>query len=675
MQTMRVNSSLLMGSLILLLMGACATPFKKGLKSFEQAKYEEAIKYFEEAQAEKGKETAATEYYIAESLRKSNRIGEAESHYKKALDANSNEDNARFFYAYALKANGKYEEAKQRFELYTRNPGSPEYLKLAQNELKSFDKIKEILDTKTYYEVENCEGLNTASGEFAPMPYQNKLLFSATRKPDTYLGNGQGFAGIYATDAQNWQQEADKFDEKIFMDGVNEASPTFAHDGSFMIFARSSNGDKGGSNEVDLYIARYNFDEKTWEEPEIMPYPVNINETLYKTGVESLRGSRGDYWTACPEITPDGKRLYFASNRPGGYGGTDIWVGDLSTGGRVTSIRNIGNTVNTPGDELFPFVSNEGVLYFASNGHVGIGRLDIFEAIRIDGRVQIKNMGVPLNSRADDFALVFSDDSTGFFASNREGGKGDDDIYQFRDVTPDKKLVNYFLTVEVVGIDPTDTTKTETPLKDVQLRVFQGNEFKRGNKLQELVSTAAGKTDTFAVAMPEDYLITADAGLEYFKKELDYTTSGKALPKELLSKPETDTVLVAKIVLEKIVKEVAYKIEINFDFNQARIRPDAAAELDKFVTFLKDNPQIDVELGSHTDAVGSFENNLTLSQRRADSTVAYLVKKGINAQRLTAKGYGESQLKIDTQEANEANRRTEFKIVNINRNIRRNEED
>ncbi len=650
---------------------ACSTPFKNAKKSYDRAEYQTAIGLFEKVLAE-GESGSKVNEYIAESYRQSGRISEAEPFYKAALEANSSEDNVRFYYGYALKANGKYEEAKQVFERYSGSGGNTEFIKRAKQEVKNLESIDQLLNQKNYYRVENCTGINSEIDEYAPVLYQDRLLFSANRKNGTYSGTGQGFSGIYAFDFSNVENctgSANIFSQQLSLSTANEASPTFARDGSFVIFARSSSGEKGESDEVNLYIARST--EAGWSDGELLPYPVNISEKLYtESGQEQLRGSKGDYWTACPSITPDGKRLYFASNREGGYGGTDIWMGDINAGGRVSNVRNLGNTINTAGDEFYPYVSDGGVLYFASNGHPGFGGLDIFEASRKEGVTTIKNLGAPINSSANDYGLVFKDDLSGYFASDREGGAGLSDIYTFVDETPDIKIVNYFLAIEVVGIDPKNPG-VEYPLPQAKVEFLEGTKLRKEDKLNDFTANEQGKIDKFPVELHTDYLAIANAGAEYFKKEEEYTTRGKAIAQEFLTRPETDTVLTMKIVLEKIVisdpdtYEYGGELEINFDFGKYDIRTDAAVILDEFVIFLKENPQIIVELSSHTDAVGSDENNLILSQNRAESTVAYLVSKGIEPERLKAKGYGEQKLKVDTQQANEENRRSEFRVIGI----------
>jgi outer membrane protein OmpA-like peptidoglycan-associated protein/Tol biopolymer transport system component len=648
---------------------SCSTPLKKGLENFEQAKYQQAIGFFNQA-LEQGGDKGYINGLIAESYRKSNRLKEAETFYKNAIENKANDENLIFYYATALKTNGKYKEAKEALELYVKNGKNTELVRRAKAEIKDFEKIEQIKNTKTYYTLNNCEALNTAGDEFSPMPFNDKLVFSTTRKEVVYENTGGRFTGLFVTNLKDIEKDnptIEVFSDKLYINNIHEASPTFSPDNTYVIFARSGAGNKGETNEVDLYISRKNT-AGGWDEPEIMGYPININKNLAESGNQNLKGSTENAWTGCPFIRQDGKRLYFASNRKGGYGGLDIWIADIK-GAKITNVRNAGKDINTSGDEMFPFVSNDGVLYFASNGHLGLGGLDLFAATFEKGSVKIKNLGVPINSNADDFALIWDTDSTGIMASNRDGGKGGDDLYRVRDITPKSKIVNYNLIIQVVGIDPTDKEKKETQLENAQVQLFEITELNKKTKINDFVTNKEGKTNKFPVKIHKDYIITAKAGDEYFFKEIEYTTRGKAMRYELLSKPETDTTLEAKVILEKIViSNVTYELEINFDFNKFDIRPDAARELDKFAIFLKDNPQIFIELASHTDAVGPADKNQILSQNRANSTKAYLVSKGIDEERIKAVGYGENKLKINTQEAEERNRRTEFQIIDVKKN-------
>ncbi|MEO1654735.1 MAG: hypothetical protein AAFU64_14405, partial [Bacteroidota bacterium] len=455
----------------------------------------------------------------------------------------------------ALKANGKYQEAKKRFEMYKTSGGNSDRIRLAKEELEDFDrKLEELQSQKSFFETETCPGINTSAAEFGAVVYNDQLLFTTGRKNDVYNGDGQPFTAIYAfdyTNKANCQGNARLFDPILHQTGTNEGSPAFAHDDSFVIFSRAGQGEKGESSEAHLYISRRT--EAGWSDPELLPYPVNISQPLYEGGNEDLKGSKGDYWSATPCITPDGKRLYFSSNRPGGYGGLDLWRADINTGGRLSNIRNVGPRVNTPGDELFPFVSIDGRLFFASTGHFGLGGLDIFMAERRNGRTTVENMGRPVNSKKDDFAMFFDTDTTGFFSSNRVSGKGGDDIYKFYDRTPDRKKVNYFLAVNVLGRDKPG--EDPYPLGTSLVEIYKGDTKHHSTKLDDLRTNDKGKTKSVPLETTQDYSLVASAE-GYFKEEFDYTLAGKLIPQDQLKdyrEYEIDTTFETTVVLDKII--------------------------------------------------------------------------------------------------------------------------
>jgi outer membrane protein OmpA-like peptidoglycan-associated protein/Tol biopolymer transport system component len=624
--------------------GSAGAIYRKANKSFEKAEFTDAIELYNQA-AQKGYPKARISYQLAEAYRLSNRLALAEEHYKAAIDGNIEEAaEARFYYAQALKINGKYEEAAIEFKTYIRSGKDPNQIRLARAEEKHLATIKEIVEQEHFIKLTNCGGLNTAAAEFSPVFYQGKLLFTSSRKDAVYNTTGTGFLGIYAftfKDQEKCSGFFEPFTDNIYADRLHESSPTFSPDGNMMVFARSNSGGKDDESEdVDLFFS-VKF-EGEWTEPKILDI------------------SDPDGWDACPFFSPDGKRLYFASTRKGGFGGIDLYVADVKELGKITGARNLGSRINTPGNDMFPYIANDGRLYFASDGHPGLGGLDLFVATRTGKEINIRNLGVPFNSSADDFALIFDSDSTGYFSSNRKGGKGDDDIYRFIDQTPKTKIVNYFLTILTIEEGSADSTLV--PVDGAEVNVYDNNE----KLLYNFLTDERGSINAqFPIAATQNLIITARKKGFFFKTE-NFTMAGRAIPEELLTKAITDTTLEAIVELKKIIKDEIFVLRnINYDFNKWDIRPDAAAELDKLVKILKDNPEIFIELRSHTDAVGTNRNNLVLSQKRAESATRYLIDQGIDERRIVARGYGEEELLIDTQEANEQNRRTEFKILRV----------
>jgi outer membrane protein OmpA-like peptidoglycan-associated protein len=309
---------------------------------------------------------------------------------------------------------------------------------------------------------------------------------------------------------------------------------------------------------------------------------------------------------------------------------------------------------------MFPYVSDDGRLFFSSDGHPGLGKLDLFVATRKEGVISVKNMGVPLNSASDDFGIVFKDPLSGYFTSDREGGKGNDDIYSFVDKTPDYKIVNYFLAGITVTRNP--QTNEEEILGSTKIR------FLEGDKVIGETTTAADGAFKFKVQESKNYTIVAEKPTFFTRREA-FSMSGRSIPQEQLVKPVTDTTFNIKVPLDRVeVNKVFVVDNIYYDLDKSDIRSDAAEELDKLVDFLKDNPNIKIELSSHTDVRAADDYNMKLSQRRAEAAVNYLIQNGINPTKITAKGYGETRLIVadaQTEEEHQRNRRTEIKILEV----------
>ena len=371
------------------------------------------------------------------------------------------------------------------------------------------------------------------------------------------------------------------------------------------------------------------------------------------------------WWNSTPAFSTDGSELFFASNRPGGYGGIDLYKATKLANGDFGNAVNLGPTINTAGNELFPRPTEDGKLFFASDGHPGLGKLDLFVAEKNQDGVQVvSNLGPSFNSQADDFGIFFTDyPKAGFISSNRAGGKGDDDIYFFEDKTPAPKIVNVLLNVftKEVQVDGKEAILPRT-------RVVLYGEDKR--QLGGDFSNAQGRV-RFSLSPESDYSIIASRS-GYFSKSIPFTTKGKTPDLATLVQEVTNIVLDTTVILDQLILEKAIVLDnIYYDLNKADIRSDALPELDKLVKILRDNPTIRIELSSHTDSRSSDDYNLILSQQRAQAAVDYLVSQGITPDRLVAKGYGETQLLISnaqTEEEHQTNRRTEFKVIEIKEN-------
>jgi peptidoglycan-associated lipoprotein len=664
MQTVRKTIYFLLLGATLSSCNSALQTFKKGQKKFENGEYELAIKDFQSSLAA-NYSPANNNYLIAESYRLSNRPLQAADYYEKALTAGSKENDLRFHYAFAQKAQGKYQEAAQNLEKYLSGVPSKEYKNKAQTELDLLPEIEALTKRKTYIEVKPV-GVNTSGTEFAPIIRDNSLIFTASRKEITYKNNGLPYLGLYraALNSPTETGNAELFSPAIFKDNANEGTPAFSKDGKLMVFARGNTGKRSdASPDVDLYISRNT--EGVWSEPEL---------------IEALSDSLS--WDGCPTFSADARTLYFGSNRKGGRGGIDLYRATLDNSQRFGKPINLGGEINTAGDEMFPTVTPEGKLHFSSDGHAGLGGLDLYSASRKDGNIVVEHLGLPINSRFDDFGLVAIDSTKGYFASNREGGRGDDDIYFYENTQPGKKfteippvvtkkddgkkIIRYFLAGIVADAG-------NAPLDSVRVTILNNE---GGVAIDEIYSNAGGNFGKTKLEEGKSYSILLEKK-GYLAKRENFTMIGKAIPLEKLTKAESDTTFYINAILDKPTTGIEISKQFNiapiyYDLNQSFIRIDASVELDKIVQVLFDNPTIKLELGSHTDSRGTIESNNSLSQRRADAAVKYIISKGIAPDRIVARGYGESQL-INTcadnvpcsEEEHQMNRRTEFKVIGV----------
>ena len=652
---MKVRGVIVLGILIVL---AACSPEKKAMKSFRYGKYESVISYYKGA-LRKQPGNGSANYYIAESYRLSNRIKEAEPFYAKAGGRGINADSVKLFYAKSLQANSKYDEARTVLESLESDARDEKLKDRAQKEIDGLNYLEKLADKKSYYKIKNLEAINTPFTEYNPVYSNNELYFTSSRaNAKIYEATGTPFTDIYKAETNGANVNASTITplpELINESNINEGCITFTPDGKTMIFAKGNTGKRKGTNDVDLYISRYRNGQ--WSEA----LPININLP--------------DAWESTPALSADGRTLYFSSNRKGGYGDLDLYSAQMDSRGRFGKVKNLGAEFNTAGAETFPYVSDNGKMYFSSDGHPGYGMLDIFVVNRANGKTVVENLGQPVNSTADDFGLFLFKADRGFFTSNREGGKGDDDIYTFINEDPNLKVVNYFLQ-GITYMIRKDSTREILPNTKVSLMDPDGD------VMQDFVTGDDGKF-LFRVYENENYTLLGETD-GFITKRQTYTTVGKSVPLESLKELVTTITLDTILVLDRKERNKIFVLEnIYFGYDSADIRRDAAIELNKLVTLLNDNTDLKIEMGSHTDSVASDAYNIQLSQRRAESTVNYLIQKGIDPSRLVAKGYGESKPIArntnsdgsDNPEGRQRNRRTEFKILEIGQLIKKEDED
>ena len=638
--TTKIYVSLLFLALLTVMACSSLTKVGKADKHFEREEYEPAIRLYQQA-LKKKQADGTLNYKLAESYRRSNRIQLAEPYYKAALDNGYKKEDVYLSYGQSLRANGKYNEASAQLTQYASLGTNQKIVAQAKQEVANLSSLPEVLNVRSYYDIKPMEALNSEGADFGVSLAGEELIFSSTRgEGPMYKGNGLGFTDLYAFKPDNAANpmgsgSVRKLDGILNQAGIHEATATFSKNGKTVIFARGNEGTKKGRQNVDLFVA--SFRGAGWTEPR----PPRLN--------------KADAWDSTPFLSADGKTLYFASDRKGGQGGTDIYKCVLDANGNFSAPENLGEPVNTAGNESFPAVGPDGTFYFSSDGHTGLGKLDLY---KLENN-KVVNLGAEINSVGDDFGIYPLDVNSGYFSSERAGGKGNDDIYYFIRKKP--KLVNFYVNVNVQEQLPRSTATK--PVAAGQRVVLQGGK----GAQQVTVTDPAGKA-SFKLDTASSYSVLAERN-GYFAARQPVVTLGKTPPQSALTQSETDIHLSVTLTLVPIVKDKAIVMDnIFYDLDKANIRPDAALELDKLVQTLQDNPRISIELSSHTDVRGKDAYNMDLSERRAKSAVAYIISKGIDPARITAKGYGETRLVVKnakTEAEHQRNRRTEFKVTRI----------
>jgi len=636
--------------------------FKKAKQNFELGEYEWTIREVKPL-AQRYYRAAETNYFVAESYRLSNRIQYATPYYLIAKEKGYEDKNIHLHLAYAAKANGKYADARKYLNEFIDSKPSRELVVKAEIELDNLPAVEEYSKKPSPVKIQGLVG-NTNQAEFGPIKMGDELILTSSKKPLIYKNNGLPFLGLYKAHLKSPGEieKLELFSANLLDANANEGTPAFSKDGNTMVFARGNSGkSKDPSPDVDLYISTKR--DGNWSTPERLAISDSIG------------------WDGSPSFSRDGKTLYFASNRRGGKGGLDLYRAPMDNSGRFGRPINLGSTINTRGNEIFPYVSEDGKLYFSSDGHPSLGGLDLFVASRSGDEIQIEHLGIPINSVGDDFGLFLADSTQGYFSSNRVGGKGDDDIYFFESTgsedrwwsneisisesTEPAKVALYHLRTQILNA-------RNKPIANAKVGI------KRNGEIQPVQFTDKNGYLPLIDLSPADQISFNASKENYLTKRSEFLMDGREIPKQLLKKELTDTTFDHKITLgiAEVGEELGALFEVNpiyYDLDKSAIRPDAAVELDKIVQVLKDNPAISIELGSHTDARASASYNLKLSQRRAESAVKYIIEHGIEAVRIKAKGYGETQLingcsdGVDcSEEAHQENRRTEFKITDLN---------
>jgi outer membrane protein OmpA-like peptidoglycan-associated protein len=597
-------------------------------KFFKNYAYIKASELYEDA-VKKGDDSEHVLTRLGDCYYNNSNSQKAAIWYKKAL-LKYPKIQSEYIYKYiqTQRSLGNFEEASKWLKKFQEIQVSDSRVKGHNpDNLEIFAKLSSI-DDEAIVDVENLS-LNTEFSDFGAYIHGSYLYFTSARNIGE-INKNESKIEISNILSLN-------FNERLGKD-IHEGTISITNDGKTMYFTRV-NTNKRNKLDFDikgtthLKIYRATFKENSWGSIVELPF----NNEVFSTGN--------------PALSPDNTKLYFVSDKDGGFGQTDIYVVDILKGNTYSKPRNLGNSINTEGREMFPFIAKDSTLYFSSDGYLNLGLLDIFKSnILKDKNATPENLGGPFNSGADDFAFyIDSDVQTGFFSSNREGGKGNDDIYSF---------ASYKCKQTVNGI--ARDLNTNEPLPNVMVELIN----EAGKIINTLTTSVTGEYD-FEIDCKKNYSLRGNKA--DFKDDV----------KSFTSTAVNDYVHNVDLFLEYLIK-VPCEIVINpifFDFDKWNIRADSKYELENIVDVMREHPTMIIKIESHTDSRGSDRYNLKLSDRRSKSTKDYLLSRGIDPNRIeSAIGFGEAQLLNEcsngvkcSKTKHEVNRRSYFKIVNCDK--------
>lgn len=586
-------------------------------------------------------------YKMGKCYQKLNMAARASASYQNAIRYGVTDSMARLYLAQSLHAEGKYVPAIKAYEEFLELSPSNS---VALSGLEGAKASAALKKNKTRWVVRQDKLLNSRRADFSPMFNGDILYFTTTNEKVTGDKRSE-ITGMKKSDI--WMSKKDEQGNRLRPEPVegelnselDEGIMSFSPDGSTMYLTKARR-EPNANTGVEIYTSQRS--DAKWSAP--------VKFEITADTVSSY---------AHPAVSPDGNYLYFASDMPG-TGGKDIWRINLKE--RSGSLENLGTDINTPGDEMFPYMLTDSIMYFSSDGHPGLGGLDIFCAtLQPSGRWTVTNMGSPINSEADDFGMTFlpgADHPQGYMSSNRGDGRGYDHIYTFE--LPDLKI----------NISGWVVDRDDEPVPNSVIRIV-GND----GSIQKAVARDDGSF-SFPLQRGVSYVMMA-GGRGYLNAKQEFTADNAEEDAEY----EIDFVL-ASINKPNIIENIFY------DFDKATLRPESEEALDELVKLLADNPNITIEMASHTDRVGTEEYNLDLSERRAKAVIDYLISKGIAPERLQHQGYGKSRPKVvtkrvnklypqfkegdvlteeyisnlppeDQEVADQVNRRTEFQVLSV----------
>ena len=647
---------------LMLLLSLCACRSAKLSEAEEKQRigeYYEAAAIYRKVYTKTSPQKRDLRGYIAFRMAECNRLinntGKATSGYMNAIRYDYPDSIVYLRLAQMQHKAGAYAEAIKNYDIYSENAPSSQ---LAINGIQGCELAPGWRKNPTRYEVHRMEKFNSRRAEFSPMLTGDKydqLYFASSRTKDkeakisAITGQNNNNLFLVKQDEKGAWLAPQELEDEVNTE-FDEGTPSFSADGNTMYYTYCAQ-DPEGPRTAEIYISSRS--SAKWGK--------GTRATIVKDSVTAL---------GHPSISPDGKYLYYVSDAVGGLGGKDIFRSKVLGNNSFGPMENLGQEINTAGDELFPYCRDSVTLYFASNGHPGMGGLDLFKATQDStGHWKVENMGAPINSMGDDFGITFAGQAEkGFFSSNRNDARGYDHLYSFEMPT---------ITISIEGIV---NDVDEYPIEEATVRIVGKDGLN--------VKVPVKEDGSYRVELERDirYVMMASAR-GYLNQNYELHTG----PEE---KNET---YIVDFFLSPISKPVVIE-NIFYDFDKATLRPESKKALDEMIKMLNDNPNVTIELGAHTDRKGTDQYNERLASRRAQSVVDYLIAGGIKADRLEAKGYGESvpktinkkmakqydflnegdvlteefilNLTPEQQEiADQINRRTEFKVLRTNYNL------
>ncbi|MRI00170.1 OmpA family protein [Kriegella sp. EG-1] len=628
------------------LIGSAQTKESKADEFFNDFKFDKAIVLYKELAAKKNRPSIHIMQNLAASYFNINEYTLAKPWYEKLYRIQGREfgEGNIIKLVQCLKADNENDRADNLLkDFYT----DKDRLKVIMTQKRYLDSLELV---KEKYEVSNL-AFNGKKSDFAPVQFNDRLIFASAR--DTIKSNGelypwnkQPYLDLYITNENDDTYIPEKFLNNL-ESAYHDATLTFSWDGETVYFTRNYLKTKN----------KLNTNEDGLSNMEILRGTIVNNEMM---NVTSLSFNSKKYSCGHPALSPDGRFLYFTSNMPGGYGESDIYVVELNTNGDVLSDpMNLGPAINTRGREMFPFIQDERI-YFSSDGHYGLGGLDVFGSVifsKTDYSMPM-NMGKPINSNMDDFSFIREKEKgNGYFASNRHGGKGDDDIYRFSKVKPIECLEYSGYVINKI---------TNEPIAQASLEISNSTD-------EQIHILRTDENGYYNVTLPcnrENNLLFFKAG---FSRESVKIITGEGVENASTNNMVYLTPFESLIVKEGNVEKI--KVDpIYFDYDKSNITTRAEIELEKVLFAMRKFPDIKIKIESHTDARGSDSYNLQLSDDRAKSTSKYLIAQGVASYRIvSANGFGETQLKNKcangvqcSEQEHLLNRRSNFIIVSKN---------